>query len=119
MAACEKCWEDAFKMSMTSFLGHYECYKELLKQRINHPCSDIEQAGQFWNEEYGIDKRKLQTLHPYYLAYLKATKGNRADRSNVNYINWITEKHREFQGHGNDKKAGDYSSRFLVWLNAL
>lgn len=119
MAACEKCWEDAFVMSMTSFLGHYECYKKILEERDDHPCSDIEQAGQFWNEEYGIDKRNMQYLQPYYLAYLKATKDNREERSSFNYINWITNKHREFQNKGNDKKSGDYSSRFLTWLNAL
>ena len=119
MPSCEKCWEDAFVMSRTSFLGHAECYKKLLNERIDHPCSDVEQAGQFWNEEYGIDKRAMQTLQPYYLAYLKATKHNREKRSNSNYINWITEKHREFQSKGNNKKTGDYSSRFLEWLNAL
>ena len=119
MAACEKCWEDAFVMSRTSFLGLYECYKELLNQRIDHQCSDVEQAGQFWNEEYGIDKRAMQTFQPYYLAYIKATKHNREKRSNLNYVNWITEKHREFRGKGNDKKTGDYSSRFLEWLNSL
>ena len=90
---------------------------QCIKDNMHLP--DAEQAGQFWNEEYGIDKRAMQTFQPYYLAYLKATKHNREKRSYSNYVNWITEKHKEFQRKGNERKTGDYSSRFLEWLNAL
>jgi hypothetical protein len=72
-----------------------------------------------WSKEYGINKRDMHNLQPYYLAYLKATKDNIEIRSNHNFINWIKDKHRKFQHEGNDKKSGDYSSNFLCWLNDI
>ena len=57
MASCEKCWNDAcLRMRMTGKSQH-ECYYELLNERKDNPCSEKERAGQFWDEQKGIDKR--------------------------------------------------------------
>jgi len=59
MPACEKCWEDAYKMMLRTGKPQAECYSILLKERKNNPCSPKEQAGQFWDEEKQLDKRTI------------------------------------------------------------
>ena len=58
MASCEKCWSDAFLRSFGSSQTQTEAYYELIEERKDNPCSLKEQAGQFWDEEKQIDKRK-------------------------------------------------------------
>ena len=59
MASCEKCWGDAFLISYGSFQTQTEAYYELLKERKENPCTPKEQAGQWWDEEKQVDKRKI------------------------------------------------------------
>ena len=59
MSACEKCWGDAYLRSLRSGKTQGECYSKLLKERKNNPCTDREQAGQFWDEKKKCDRRKL------------------------------------------------------------
>jgi len=57
MASCEKCWYDAYELQDCEE-NHYETYNRLIKERKDNPCSEIEQAGQFWDEERKVDTRK-------------------------------------------------------------
>lgn len=60
MASCEKCWWDAGLRAMEDFSkSKVEHYVDLLKERIDNPCSAREMAGQWWNEEKQCDSRKL------------------------------------------------------------
>lgn len=45
MAACEKCWNDAFDRSLYTSKGQAEWYRELLNERKDDPCTPEEQAG--------------------------------------------------------------------------
>lgn len=65
MPCCEKCWGDAYILSILSHKTQYECYKELIKERIDNPCSEKEQAGEFWDEDKQIDIRKLKDYHAH------------------------------------------------------
>ena len=59
MSMCEKCWADAYMMTMGEpNRSQSECYQELLIKQYN-VCSPREQAGQWWDEEEQIDIRKL------------------------------------------------------------
>ena len=58
MSACEKCWGDAYLMSMYSGRSQSECYCELLAKRKDNPCNPREQAGQFWDDEKQCDRKK-------------------------------------------------------------
>lgn len=58
MSACEKCWEDAYSRARITGISQAECYKKLLEERKDNPCSIREQAGQFWDEEKQKDKRE-------------------------------------------------------------
>ena len=60
MAACEKCWGDAYMRMLATGKGQHECYFELLAERKDNPCSERERAGQFWDEEKQIDRRSLR-----------------------------------------------------------
>jgi len=60
MASCEKCWDDSYLMTFGTGKDRAEVYNELLKERENNPCTEKEQAGQFWDDEKGIDKRKIR-----------------------------------------------------------
>ena len=60
MASCEKCWSDAYMRSYGTGKSQVECYHELLKERKEHPCTEKEQAGQYWDEERQIDTRKIR-----------------------------------------------------------
>lgn len=57
MASCEKCWGDAYLRSRSTGKSQAECYYELLAERKDNPCTEKEQAGQWWDEEKQIDKR--------------------------------------------------------------
>ena len=57
MFACEKCWADAYLRSRYTGKSQAGCYQELLIERENNPCSEREQAGQFWDAEKQIDRR--------------------------------------------------------------
>ena len=46
MAICEKCWGDAYLMMLRTGDSRYDCYKELLAERKDNPCSREEQRGQ-------------------------------------------------------------------------
>ena len=47
MAACEKCWSDAYMRTLAepnkSQAAHY---RDLLEERKDHPCTEDEQKGQ-------------------------------------------------------------------------
>jgi hypothetical protein len=58
MAACEKCWEDAYQLSIITGKTQGACYAELLEERKDTPCSPQQQAGQFWDDEKKVDKRR-------------------------------------------------------------
>lgn len=45
MAACEKCWADAFTRSLVNGRSQTENYRDLLNEREGAPCSPREQAG--------------------------------------------------------------------------
>jgi len=57
MSACEKCWGDAYMLSMRNGRAQHENYSRLLEERKDNPCSPKDQAGQFWDEEKQCDKR--------------------------------------------------------------
>jgi hypothetical protein len=59
MAACENCWGDAYLRHLVTGRPQDECYRELLAERKDDPCSPREQAGQFWDEERQCDRRLL------------------------------------------------------------
>lgn len=59
MAACEKCWNDAYLRAYTKHISQAECYREILKERDDNPCSKKDQAGQFWDATKQQDKRNL------------------------------------------------------------
>ena len=60
MSACENCWGDAFVRSLIDGRPQDEHYHELLEERKYNPCSPEEQAGQFWDEILGIDRRLIK-----------------------------------------------------------
>jgi len=60
MAACEKCWADAYGRSLSTGKGQTDCYYELLKQREGNPCTPQEQAGDYWDEEKQCDRRDVE-----------------------------------------------------------
>jgi len=45
MSACEKCWEDAYLRMLTTGKSQADCYRELLDERRENPCTPEEQAG--------------------------------------------------------------------------
>ena len=59
MAACEKCWGDAYLYSYGTSQTQSEAYQELLEERKDNPCTPEEQAGQWWNKANQIDERKI------------------------------------------------------------
>lgn len=59
MAACEKCWGDAYLRSLGCGKSQAECYEEILKERDDDPCTPEQQAGQWWDKEKQIDSRAL------------------------------------------------------------
>lgn len=56
---CEKCWSDAYYLSRSTGKSQADCYLELLAEREDNPCSPKEQAGEYWDEQHQIDRRKL------------------------------------------------------------
>jgi len=59
MLYCEKCWGDAYlRMINDLSKSQTEHYEDLLIERDCNPCSEKEQAGQFWDEERQCDSRK-------------------------------------------------------------
>jgi hypothetical protein len=52
MAACEKCWNDAYaRMLADPSKSQTEHYYDLLKERKDHPCSsDQDRAAQVWKQ---------------------------------------------------------------------
>ncbi|MDY6895005.1 MAG: hypothetical protein SVO01_06265 [Thermotogota bacterium] len=62
MPSCEKCWGDAYFRHRVTGKSQTECYRELLKERKDNPCSPEEQAGQWWDEETKSDKRITKNL---------------------------------------------------------
>lgn len=58
MASCEKCWNDAYRRTLSEPMkSQTEHYHDLLQERKYNLCSPLEQAGQFWDEEKQIDTR--------------------------------------------------------------
>ncbi len=46
MASCEKCWSDAYMLTFENpRKNHSDHYQDLIKQRLNNPCTPEEQAG--------------------------------------------------------------------------
>ncbi len=58
MAACEKCWTDAYDPSSTK--SQAERYRELVEERTasGRICTPKQQAGDWWDEEKQCDTRK-------------------------------------------------------------
>ena len=54
---CEKCWGDAYFRSLSTGKSQIDCYYELLLERKDNPCTQQEQAGQYWDKERQCDKR--------------------------------------------------------------
>jgi len=48
--ACEKCWADAYLRSLFSGKSQADCYRELLEERKDKPCSEAEQKGERLSE---------------------------------------------------------------------
>jgi hypothetical protein len=44
--ACEKIWADAFLRSVCSGKSQAECYRELMEECKDNPCSEAEQKGE-------------------------------------------------------------------------
>lgn len=42
--ACEKCWEDAYMRARMNGKGQAENYCELLRERVDNPCTPEQQA---------------------------------------------------------------------------
>jgi hypothetical protein len=42
---CEKCWGDAYLRSYGTGRSQAECYRELLDERKDNPCTEEEQKG--------------------------------------------------------------------------
>ena len=59
---CEKCWGDAYLLSLDNGKSQAENYKILLEERKNNPCSPKEQAGEYWDEELKRDKRIYKNI---------------------------------------------------------
>ena len=56
--ACEKCWADAYMRMRETGRGQAECYRELLEERKDNPCTPEQELGQFSDiktDEYGED----------------------------------------------------------------
>jgi hypothetical protein len=46
MASCEKCWSDAYARTFENpRKSHSDHYSNLIKERLNNPCTPEEQAG--------------------------------------------------------------------------
>jgi len=69
MAACEKCWSDAFRRTLDyppldqPMKSQIEHYYDLLRERKDNPCTPKEQAGQWWDEEKQCDSRKDRKMN--------------------------------------------------------
>ncbi|MFA5409335.1 MAG: hypothetical protein WC343_11245 [Bacilli bacterium] len=62
MSSCEKCWGDAYLRSYCTGISQGEAYQELLVERRDNPCTEKEQAGQFWDEDQQIDTRNRKFI---------------------------------------------------------
>jgi len=61
MPCCEKCWGDAYLRAISDpTKPQAEHYADLLIERDRNPCSEKEQAGQYWDEENRCDSRYLK-----------------------------------------------------------
>jgi hypothetical protein len=60
MAACEKCWSDAYHIAMTTGKTQAECYSELIEARKDNPCTPEQQAGP---DAEVCKKCKRKTIH--------------------------------------------------------
>lgn len=69
MAACEKCWGDAFSISYGTSQTQSEAYQELLEERKENPCTPEEQAGQWWDNVNKIDKRNMKDIRLYHIKH--------------------------------------------------
>ena len=61
MAACEKCWADAFRAAMNDPIKDQATYyHEILRERNkNGPiCTPKQAAGPYWDEERQCDTRE-------------------------------------------------------------
>lgn len=56
---CEKCWSDAHQLARRCGGAQVDSYHILLAERREHPCSPREQAGQFWDDERQVDRRRI------------------------------------------------------------
>lgn len=63
MASCEKCWRDAYFMTLSDPMkGQSEHYQDLIAERKDEPCTPEQQAGQ---DAYECSKCKRMTMHQY------------------------------------------------------
>lgn len=57
MPGCEKCWRAAQNRALGQGRSVAECYGEILEERAGKPCTDKEQAGEYWDEANQCDSR--------------------------------------------------------------
>lgn len=57
---CEKCLADARKIMIGTGETERDAYLRLLLERADNPCSPREQAGEYWDDELRIDRRKAK-----------------------------------------------------------
>lgn len=63
MAACEKCWGDAYSRHMAMpYHSQADHYHRLLAEREGNPCTPRQQAGEWWDGER--DTRVIVPIEP-------------------------------------------------------
>ena len=63
MAACEKCWRDAYnRMRCNPMKSQAEHYSDLIKEREKNPCTPEEQAG---NDATYCPACNRKTIHQF------------------------------------------------------
>jgi hypothetical protein len=66
MAACEKCWGEAYLRSVLTGRNQLNCYLDILCEvdASGILCTPQEQAGVFWDYERGVCMRKATKERP-------------------------------------------------------
>jgi hypothetical protein len=47
MPFCQKCWDDAYERSLINGRSQSENYFELLRERMDKPCTPAQQRGEY------------------------------------------------------------------------
>ena len=56
---CEKCWDDAYQRAHLRGGTRADHYWTLILERVDRSCNLREQAGQFWDDEQQMDRRRV------------------------------------------------------------